>query len=153
MASDLRTTLPNPGGITAFRKLSVLCEARSVAMVPHFTAPIATAAVVHALFDVPGPVMNEVYRPELPAYLKEAYVSRGGRMYRSERPGLGVVADESRSWEVAMVDQRVRPSSTGARASSGRTARTSISDGPRPATGWGCSRSAAGSDGRSGWNR
>jgi L-alanine-DL-glutamate epimerase-like enolase superfamily enzyme len=92
----LRSTIPNVGGITAYRKLAAHCEAHSVALVPHFTAPIATAAVVHALFAFPGPAMNEVFRPELPPYLKEAYVFRQGRMHRSERPGIGVVVDESR---------------------------------------------------------
>jgi L-alanine-DL-glutamate epimerase-like enolase superfamily enzyme len=101
----LRSTLPNVGGLTAYRKLAALCEAHSVAMVPHFTAPIATAAVVHALFGTPAAAMNEVYRPQLPAYLKEAYVFREGRMYRSERPGLGVVVDESRLTQVAVINQ------------------------------------------------
>jgi L-alanine-DL-glutamate epimerase-like enolase superfamily enzyme len=47
----LRTSIPNAGGITAFRKLAALCEAHGVAMVPHFTPPIAMAAIVHALFS------------------------------------------------------------------------------------------------------
>jgi L-alanine-DL-glutamate epimerase-like enolase superfamily enzyme len=97
----LRTSIPNCGGITAYRKLAVLCEAHGVALVPHFTPPIATAAVVHALFAAPGQVMDEVLRPALPAYLNEAFIHRDGRMYRSERPGLGVVVDESRLRQVA----------------------------------------------------
>jgi L-alanine-DL-glutamate epimerase-like enolase superfamily enzyme len=92
----LRSTIPNVGGITAYRKLAALCEAHSVAMVPHFTAPIATAAVVHAVLPFPGVAMNEVFRPELPPYLPEAYVFRDGKMHPSDRPGLGVVVDESR---------------------------------------------------------
>jgi galactonate dehydratase len=99
----LRSTIPNVGGITAFRKLAALCESHGVAMVPHFTAPIATAAVVHALFAYPGQAMNEVFRPALPPYLREAYVFREGRMFRSERPGLGVVVDESRLNAVATI--------------------------------------------------
>ncbi len=97
----LRTSIPNCGGITAYRKLAVLCEAHGVALVPHFTPPIATAAVVHALFAAAGPVMDEVLRPALPPYLKEAYIHRDGKMFRSERPGLGVVVDESALRQVA----------------------------------------------------
>jgi len=97
----LRSTIPNVGGLTGFQTLSALCQAHGVAMVPHFTAPIATAAVVHGLFAHPGQAMNEVLRPALPAYLREAYIHRDGRMYRSERPGLGVVVNENELTTVA----------------------------------------------------
>ena len=63
---------------------------------PHFTAPIATAAVVHSLLAFPGTALNEVFRMELPPYLREGYVFRDGKMPASDRPGLGVVLDESR---------------------------------------------------------
>jgi galactonate dehydratase len=106
----LRTSIPNCGGLTAFRKLAALCEAHSVAMVPHFTSPIATAAVVHALFTFPGQAMDEVYRPALPAWLPEAYVFRDGRMFASDRPGLGVVVDESRLRQVAAFTEARPPS-------------------------------------------
>lgn len=97
----LRTSIPNCGGITAYRKLAVLCEAHGVALVPHFTPPIATSAVVHSLFAAAGQVMDEVLRPALPPYVKEAYVLRDGKMRVSDRPGLGVVVDESRLRQVA----------------------------------------------------
>jgi len=64
----LRSTIPNVGGISGFRKLASLCEAHGVAMVPHFTPPIATAAVIHALLPFPGQALNEVLRPALPPY-------------------------------------------------------------------------------------
>lgn len=99
----LRSTIPNVGGISGFRKLAALCEAHGVAMVPHFTPPIATAAVVHALLPFPGQALNEVLRPALPPYLKEAYVHREGKMFRSDRPGLGVVVDESQLNVVATI--------------------------------------------------
>ena len=105
----LRSSIPNVGGITAFRKNAALCEAHGVAMVPHFTAPIATAAVVHALFAFPGQAMNEVFRPTLPPYLREAYSFKDGKMYRSERPGLGVVVDESRLTAVATITEARPP--------------------------------------------
>jgi L-alanine-DL-glutamate epimerase-like enolase superfamily enzyme len=99
----LRSTIPNVGGISGFRKLAVLCEAHGVAMVPHFTPPIATAAVVHALLPFPGQALNEVLRPALPPYLREAYVLKEGRMLRSDRPGLGVVVDETQLNAVATI--------------------------------------------------
>ena len=92
----LRSSIPNVGGITGYRKLATLCEAHSVAMVPHFTGPIATAAVVQALLSVPTPVINEAYKTDLPPYLKAGIDFRGGRMYPVDRPGLGVVVDEQR---------------------------------------------------------
>jgi len=100
----LRSTIPNVGGITGFRKLASLCEAHGVAMVPHFTPPIATAAVVHALLPFPGQALNEVLRPALPPYLKEAYVHKEGKMFRSDRPGLGVVVDETQLNAVATIN-------------------------------------------------
>jgi L-alanine-DL-glutamate epimerase-like enolase superfamily enzyme len=92
----LRTSIPNCGGITSYRTLAALCEAHSVGLVPHFTGPIATAAVVHSLLAFGGTALNEVFRPELPPYLREGYVFRDGKMHASDRPGLGVVLDESR---------------------------------------------------------
>ncbi len=101
----LRSTIPNVGGITGFRKLAALCEAHGVTMTPHFTAPIATAAVIHSLFAFPGQALNEVLRPALPPYLREAYVLKDGKMYRSDRPGLGVVLDEAQLTPVATISE------------------------------------------------
>ncbi len=92
----LRTSIPNCGGVTSYRTLAALCEAHSVGLVPHFTGPLATSAVVHSLLAFPGLALNEVFRVELPSYLKEGYVFRDGKMHASDRPGLGVVLDESR---------------------------------------------------------
>ena len=92
----LRTSIPNCGGITSYRTLAALCEAHSVTLVPLFTGPLATAAVVHSLFAFGGTALNEVFRPELPPYLREGYLFRDGKMHASDRPGLGVVPDESR---------------------------------------------------------
>jgi len=105
----LRSTIPNVGGITAFRKLAALCEAHGVTMVPHFTAPIATAAVVHALLASPTQVMNEVLRPALPPYLGEAYIHKDGKMYRNDRPGLGAVVDERQLTAVATITEARPP--------------------------------------------
>ena len=102
----LRTSIPNCGGITSYRVLAALCEAHSVGLVPHFTAPIATSAVIHSVLTFPGVVVNEVFRPELPSYLREAYIFRDGKMHPSDRPGLGVVVDESRLNLVAEITER-----------------------------------------------
>lgn len=50
--------------------------------------------------------MDEVFRPELPPYLKEAYLFRDGKMHPSERPGIGVTVDESRLNLVAEITER-----------------------------------------------
>ena len=102
----LRSSIPNVGGVTGFRKLAAICEAHGVAMVPHFTPPIASAAVVHSMFTFPGQVMYEVYMPALPPYLREAYIFRDGKMYHSDRPGLGVTVDESQLDEVARIEAK-----------------------------------------------
>jgi L-alanine-DL-glutamate epimerase-like enolase superfamily enzyme len=106
----LRTSIPNCGGITSYRVLASLCEAHSVGLVPHFTAPIATSAVIHSALAFPGVVVNEVFRPAFPPYLSEGYIFRDGKMHPSDRPGLGVVVDESRLNLVAEITERA-PSS------------------------------------------
>jgi L-alanine-DL-glutamate epimerase-like enolase superfamily enzyme len=98
----LRASIPNVGGITGFRKIAALCEAHSVGLVPHFTAPISTAAVIHALVAFPGPAINEVLRSELPPYLEAAFDFRDGKIYPNDRPGLGVSLDETK---IHLVDE------------------------------------------------
>src|SRR5689334_24244688 len=41
----VRATLPNVGGITEMMKIAAICETHFVGIVPHFTGPIATAAL------------------------------------------------------------------------------------------------------------
>jgi L-alanine-DL-glutamate epimerase-like enolase superfamily enzyme len=106
----LRASIPNVGGITGFRKIAALCEAHSVGLVPHFTAPISTAAVIHALTAFPGAALNEVLRSALPGYLREAFDFRDGKIFPNDRPGLGVVLDEA---EVNLVDEFTEARSDG----------------------------------------
>ena len=54
-----RVTLANCGGITEFLKIMALCETHAVGMVPHFTGPVASAALVHCLVTFPYSVMFE----------------------------------------------------------------------------------------------
>ena len=55
----VRATLPNVGGITEMMKIAALCETHFIGMVPHFTGPIATAALVNCLGTYSGPVLME----------------------------------------------------------------------------------------------
>lgn len=90
-----RASLPNVGGITEYLKIAAICETHYVGQVPHFTGPIATAALVHANAVFSGPVMMEMLgqdKPEI-AHLKESYDLKFGKMYPNDRPGLGIVLD------------------------------------------------------------
>ena len=51
-----RVTLPNVGGITEYMKILALCETHYVGLIPHFTGPVAEAALVHACGVFSGPV-------------------------------------------------------------------------------------------------
>jgi signal transduction histidine kinase len=55
-----RVTLPNVGGITEFMKIAALCETHYVGLVPHFTGPVALAALVHVLSALPVPALMEI---------------------------------------------------------------------------------------------
>jgi galactonate dehydratase len=101
----LRSSIPNVGGISAYRKIAALCEAHSVVLTPHFTSPIATSAVAHCLISHGGEVLNEAFRPALPAYLSEGAVFKEGHLHVSDRPGLGVVFNEQRATLVATFTQ------------------------------------------------
>jgi len=88
-----RVTIPNVGGITEMKKIAALCETHYVGMIPHFTGPISTAAVVHVLASSSGFVMTEVTRgePDKLAYLNGDYVKfQNGKLYPNDQPGLGV---------------------------------------------------------------
>jgi galactonate dehydratase len=102
----LRVAIPNVGGITEYMKIAALCETHYIGLVPHFTAPIATAAVIHAVTTFSGPVINEVLTSSLPAYLKEGYDFRNGKIYPNDRPGLGVVFDPEKTH---LIDEITQP--------------------------------------------
>ena len=55
----IRATLPNVGGITEMMKIAAICETHFVGIIPHFTGPIATAALVNALGTFSGPLLVE----------------------------------------------------------------------------------------------
>jgi L-alanine-DL-glutamate epimerase-like enolase superfamily enzyme len=93
----IRATLPNVGGITEMMKIAALCETHAVGIVPHFTGPIATAALVNCLSTFSGPLMLEYNFGGQPIdYLPECLDFKQGKAYTNQRPGLGVTADMSR---------------------------------------------------------
>jgi L-alanine-DL-glutamate epimerase-like enolase superfamily enzyme len=89
-----RVTLPNAGGILEFKKIGTLCETHYVGMIPHFTGPLATAALVHALgSSSPTRAMIELAggEPEKPPYFNEDLLNfKNGKLYLNPSPGLGV---------------------------------------------------------------
>jgi galactonate dehydratase len=100
----VRATLPNVGGITEMMKIAALCETHFVGIVPHFTGPIATAALVNCLSTFSGPVLMEFNfggrtLPHLPVCLDY----KEGKLYPNERPGLGVELDMKQLTQIAEV--------------------------------------------------
>ena len=90
----IRATLPNVGGITEMMKVAGICETHAVGIIPHFTGPIATAALVNCLSTFSGPVMLEYAFDGRPIdYLPESFDFRNGKMYTNRRSGLGITAD------------------------------------------------------------
>jgi len=104
-----RVTLPNTGGITEFMKIAALCETHYVGMIPHFTGPLATAALVHALGAWEGRALMEIAggTPERPAYFNEDIVNfQNGRLYLNNKPGLGVAFNPKKAEFVAEIKER-----------------------------------------------
>ena len=90
----IRATLPNVGGITEMMKIAAICETHAVGIIPHFTGPIATAALVNCLSTFSGPVIMEYNYGGRPIpHLPECLDFKDGKAYTNDRPGLGVTAD------------------------------------------------------------
>ena len=103
-----RCTLPNVGGITEMLKIMALCETHAVGIVPHFTGPIATAALVHCLSTFSDPVLFEYNYGERPIdYLPQFVDFRKGKLYVNDRPGLGVALEMKLLKPVSEVTQPV----------------------------------------------
>jgi galactonate dehydratase len=107
----VRATLPNVGGITEMVKVAALCETHDIGIVPHFTGPIATAALTHALGPFSGPVTFEynygLGTPETGqvSHLKEFVTFRDGKLFANGRPGLGVALNMDRLKLISEVTQ------------------------------------------------
>lgn len=93
----IRATLPNVGGITEMMKIAAMCETHAVGIIPHFTGPIATAALVNCMSTYSGPVMMEYNYGGRPIdYLPECLDFKNGKAYTNDRPGLGATLDMKR---------------------------------------------------------
>lgn len=102
----IRATLPNVGGITELMKIAAICETHAVGIVPHFTGPVATAALVHCLATFPGPVLMEFNYGDRPIeHLPECLNFRNGKAYPNDRPGLGVTLDMNRLQQIGEVTE------------------------------------------------
>ena len=93
----VRCTLPNVGGITEWTKVAALCETHFIGLIPHFTGPISTAALVHACGPFSGPVLFEfTSRTGAWDYLPQCLTFNNGKIWPNDRPGLGVEVDFKR---------------------------------------------------------
>ena len=90
----VRATLPNVGGITEMMKIAAICETHFVGIIPHFTGPIATAALVNCLATFSGPVLMEYnFQGKTFSHLPVCLDFKDGKLYPNDRPGLGVELD------------------------------------------------------------
>jgi galactonate dehydratase len=106
-----RVTLPNVGGITEYMKILALCETHYVGLIPHFTGPVAEAALVHACGVFSGPVLMEMLGEGKASYphLPEWYDFHNGKMRPNHRSGLGVTLDTKPLQLAAEITERSRP--------------------------------------------
>lgn len=107
-----RVTLPNTGGISEFKKIASMAETHYVGMIPHFTGPLSTAALVHVLgSSSPSRCMMELGggEPEKIAYFNEDYVIfKNGKLYLNPAPGLGVKFDRKKATFVMEVTAKTK---------------------------------------------
>lgn len=96
-----RVTTPNSGGLLELKKIAAMCETHYVGMIPHFTGPLSTAALVHVLgSSSPTRCMIEIAGGviEQPAYFNQDYILfKNGKLHLNPNPGLGVVFNPSKA--------------------------------------------------------
>ena len=104
----VRATLPNVGGITEMMKIAAICETHFIGIVPHFTGPIATAALVNCLGTYSGPVLMEYnYQGRTLPHLPVCLDFQNGKLYPNERPGIGVELDFKQLKQVAEITEPI----------------------------------------------
>ncbi len=102
----MRATLPNVGGITEMLKIAAICETHFVGIVPHFTGPIATAALVNSLGTFSGSLLMEYnYQGRTLQHLPVCLDFKNGKLFPNDRPGLGVELDMKHLRQIAEVTQ------------------------------------------------
>jgi L-alanine-DL-glutamate epimerase-like enolase superfamily enzyme len=91
----VRCQLPNTGGITEYMKIMALAETHYIGLIPHFTGPIAEAALVHCLTATSNVALMEMLGDGSRTYphLPDMYDFREGKFWPNDRPGLGVTVD------------------------------------------------------------
>ncbi len=89
-----------------------MCETHYVGLVPHFTGPLSTAALVHVMGSCsPTRCLMELAggEPEKPAYFNEDYVHfKNGKLYLNPNPGLGVKFDPKKATFVMEVTENTK---------------------------------------------
>jgi L-alanine-DL-glutamate epimerase-like enolase superfamily enzyme len=104
----VRATLPNVGGITEMVKIGAICETHFTGIVPHFTGPIATAALVNTLSAFSGPVLMEYnFQGRVLPHLPVCLDFKDGKLFPNERPGLGVELDMKQLTQIAEITEPV----------------------------------------------
>ena len=106
-----RVTLPNVGGITEWVKIAAICETHYVGLVPHFTGPIASAALTQVLAAWPGPALMEVLGagPKQLAHLPRGLDFHDGKLWPAALPGLGVEFHAAGAELLGEITERVAP--------------------------------------------
>jgi L-alanine-DL-glutamate epimerase-like enolase superfamily enzyme len=97
-----RVTLPNVGGISEFMKIVALAETHYIGMIPHFTGPIAEAALVNCLTATSTTALMEMLGDGSRTwpYLTKGYDFKDGKLWPNDRPGLGLAVDTSRLTQI-----------------------------------------------------
>jgi galactonate dehydratase len=104
----IRATLPNVGGITEMLKIAAICETHFTGIIPHFTGPISTAALVNTLSTFSGPVLMEYnFQGRVLPHLPVCLDFKDGKLFPNDRPGLGVELDMKQLTQIAEITEPV----------------------------------------------
>ena len=89
-------------------KIAAICETHFVGIVPHFTGPLSTAALVHVLGVYSGPVLFEYnYGSRTIPHMPVCVDFKNGKLWPNDRPGLGVELDMKQLKMISEVTQPV----------------------------------------------